>query len=95
MHVRRDGFDLRRDQISGERLDRHDPHGVLGRDRRDGRRAEHAECRKGFQVGLDAGAAAGVAAGDGERGLDESGHGVAVSFGAVRSAPTLAKTSRY
>ena len=49
-------------------LDRRHPDGVLGRDGGDRRGAVHCEGGEGAQVGLDAGAAARVRPGDGERG---------------------------
>ncbi len=60
-HLRED--DLRRHGWIGADADR-----VLGGDRRDRARAVHAAARERLQVGLDAGAAAGVRAGDRQRG---------------------------
>ena len=52
---------------AGSGSDRGDADGVLRGDRGDRARAVHAERRERLQIGLDAGAAARVAAGDGQR----------------------------
>jgi hypothetical protein len=75
------GVDLRDDEIGGHRMYTADPSGVLGGQRGDGGGAEDAERGEGLQVGLDAGAAAGVRAGNGQR--DGWGH-AAVSSSAAR-----------
>jgi hypothetical protein len=59
-----DGADLRDDHLRRDRLDSGDRHGVLGRDRGDRGRAVHAGAGERLEVGLDAGAAAGVRPGD-------------------------------
>ncbi len=61
-----DRADLGDDRLRRDRLDRLDPDRVLRRDRRDRGHPVHAAARKRLQVGLDAGATAGVRAGDRE-----------------------------
>ena len=64
--------DLRDDHRRRHRGHHLDPDRVLGRQRRDRRRAVHAAPRERLQVGLDPGAAAGVRARDRKRGMDRS-----------------------
>ena len=54
------------DHIGGDRVHRRDADRVLSSDRGDRRHPVHAGGRKCLEIGLDAGAAAGVGAGDGE-----------------------------
>ena len=65
--VRQDGVDLRRNRIGRQVVDGLHAEGILRGDRRHGGHAVHAVGREGLQVGLDAGAAAGVGTRDGER----------------------------
>ena len=58
--------DLRGDEIGRHVVDAGDALGVLRGQRRDHRGAIDAERGEGLQVGLDAGAAAGIRAGDGD-----------------------------
>ena len=58
-------LDLRQHQIAGERVDTSDAKRVLDGDQSDDGFAVHAELMEGFEVGLHAGSATGVGAGDG------------------------------
>ena len=78
--------DLRRDRMDGGDADR-----VLRGDRGDRARAVHAAARERLQVGLDAGAAAGVRAGDRQRGAASGcAHADGVIARAGRGTPTRA-----
>ena len=68
VEVLHDGSDLRRDDGSAHRSDGRDADRVLGRHRSHGTHAVHVMRRERLQVGLDTSAAAGVAAGNRERG---------------------------
>ena len=59
-----DGVELRRDEFGVGRMDRAHAMRVLRGQRRDDARAVDAKRRKRLQIGLDAGSAAGVGAGD-------------------------------
>jgi len=61
-----DGRHLGDDHLRRDRLDRAHLDGVLRGDGGDGGHAMHPAAREGLEVGLDAGAAAGIRAGDGE-----------------------------
>ena len=65
-------IDLRGDEVRRHVVDRGDALGILRGQRRDHRGAIDAERGEGFQIGLDAGAAAGIRARDGDR--DRRGH---------------------
>jgi len=62
--VRENGIDLPADEARAERLDRHDPAGVLRGPGDDHRRSPDAVRREGQEVRLDSGAAARVGTGD-------------------------------
>ena len=66
--------DLLDDELARHRVDAGHADGALGRQRRDRGHPVHAAARERLQVGLDAGAAAGVRAGDREHGRYGSGH---------------------
>src|SRR5699024_4105737 len=51
-------------KIGGDRIDSADAGGVLGGQRRDGGGAVRAQCRRGFEIGLDTGTARGIRAGN-------------------------------
>ena len=62
-----DRFDLRGDEIGRQRRERRDAERVLSGDGGDGARAVDAERGEGLEIGLNAGASARIAAGDGQR----------------------------
>ena len=62
----KDGIDLRRDNIGGDVLHGGDAQGVLCGDGRDGRLCIQTVRRDSLDIGLNAGAAAGIAARDGK-----------------------------
>jgi len=64
MQILHDGLDLGRNQRRSYRLQRVHPRRILRGDRGDGARTEHAERVERFQVGLQAGTAAGITPGD-------------------------------
>ena len=66
--VVRHGPDLRDDHLRRHGVDRLDTDGALRRERRDRRHPVHAAAGERLQVGLDAGAAAGVGPGDRQHG---------------------------
>jgi hypothetical protein len=67
MHV----FEHRRDLLGYQRwiegLNPRNPGGVLNRNQRNRRRAEHSELMESFEIGLNACAAAGIGTGDAQR----------------------------
>ena len=65
-NVLEDGGELLEHQVLGEHLDARNTGGVLDGDEGDYGFAVDAELVKGFEVGLDSGAAAGVGAGNGQ-----------------------------
>jgi len=62
------GINLFLDEVDGEQVEGGDAGGVLRGDGGDGGHAVDAEDGEGFEIGLEAGAAAGIGAGDGECG---------------------------
>ena len=64
-YVIENGFDLLTDQFRIEEFDTADGLCILDGDQRQYRLAVDAELVKSFEIGLDAGAAAGIRAGDG------------------------------
>ena len=78
--------DLLDDELGRDGLDRADADGVLRGQRRDRRHPVDAAARERLQVGLDAGAAAGVGAGDREDGGDAVASWRVEARGQVRHA---------
>jgi hypothetical protein len=69
------GVDLGAQEIHRRHVHGADAARVLGGERGERAQAMHAVGGEGFQVGLDAGAAAGVGAGDGQRADGSGSHG--------------------